>query len=84
MRANMKRCVLRNLTLYTSNLLKSPNPGPSLTPLAAPSRPRLRFYSSENDLSGENPSAATDTSLASPQNKETSVAVEDVGNKGKT
>ncbi|KAB1212496.1 hypothetical protein CJ030_MR5G001030 [Morella rubra] len=77
----MKRCVLRNLTLYTSNLLKSPNPGPSLTPLAAPSRPRLRFYSSENHSSGENPSAATDTSLASPQNKETSIAVEDVGNK---
>ena len=91
----MKRTLLRNVTLYTRNLLLSPpiqnNPIPSPSSLAASTRPRLRlrFYSSENDSSSssstENPSSAPDpeTSLAQPQKKDVSIDVEDVSNKGK-
>ncbi|XP_075663523.1 uncharacterized protein LOC142633144 [Castanea sativa] len=87
----MKRTLLRNVTLYTRNLLHSPpiqsNPIPSPSSLAASTRPRLRlrFYSSENDSSSstENPSSAPDpeTSLAQPQKKDVSIDVEDVSNK---
>ena len=91
----MKRTLLRNVTLYTRNLLLSPpiqnNPIPSPSSLAASTRPRLRlrFYSSENDSSSssstENPSSPPDpeTSLAQPQKKDVSIDVEDVSNKGK-
>ena len=73
----MKRALLRNVTLYTRNLLRNPNPSPSLAPLAASTRPRLRFFSSENDSSGEKPSSAPETSLAQPQKNDASIAVED-------
>ncbi|KAG6672933.1 hypothetical protein I3842_16G083800 [Carya illinoinensis] len=78
----MKRLLLRNVAFYTHNILKSPKPCPSLAPLApSTTLPRLRFYSSENDSSGENPTPAPETSLATSQNKDSSVAVEDVSNK---
>lgn len=83
----MKRLLLRNVAFYTRNILKNPYPCPfpaPLAPSASTTRPRLRFYSSENDSSGENPTPAPETSLATSQNKDSSLAVEDVSNKGKT
>ncbi|BBH04128.1 Ribosomal protein S24/S35, mitochondrial [Prunus dulcis] len=47
----MKRLQLRNLCLYARTRLLSPscyNPGSQLAPLAASTRPRLRFYSTES------------------------------------
>jgi hypothetical protein len=72
----MKRALLRNVNLYTRNLLRNPNLSPSLAPLAASTRPRLRFYSS-----GEKPSSAPETSLAQPQKNDAPIAVEDASGK---
>jgi hypothetical protein len=77
-RVIMKRTLLRNVTLYTRNLLRNPNPSPSLAPLATLTRPQLRFYSSENDSSGERPSSAPETSLAQPQKNDAPIAAGDV------
>jgi hypothetical protein len=77
----MKLALLRNVTLYTRNLLRNPNLSPSLAPLAASTRPRLRFYSSENDSSGEKLSSAPETSLAQPQKSDAPIAVEDASGK---
>ncbi|XP_062117027.1 uncharacterized protein LOC133830926 [Humulus lupulus] len=82
----MKRSLLRNVShLARNHFLSSPtfNPGhnPSLLPLAASTRSRLRFrlFSSDTNSSNENPNAESTTEVTQPERKD--IDVEDVGNK---
>lgn len=86
----MNRVLLRNAALGARRLLSSPaavNPGPSPRPLVVPladrTLPRIRFFSSENDSGTEAPANAPEADLVPAGNKEASVDVTDVGNKGK-
>ncbi|KAI4350960.1 hypothetical protein L6164_005362 [Bauhinia variegata] len=82
----MKRALLRNVSLYTRSLLRPPprcnpsfSPSTSVVPLAASTRTRLRFFSSDNDSSGDNPNPVAQTDLADPAKKD--VTLEDIDNK---
>ncbi|KAF8378666.1 hypothetical protein HHK36_030015 [Tetracentron sinense] len=75
----MRRTLLKYAHFY------SPHLSPSTfrqTPLSlASSSSKLRFFSSENDSSNENPKPIPETSLTQPQNKEISINVEDISTK---
>ncbi|KAK8542740.1 hypothetical protein V6N13_136706 [Hibiscus sabdariffa] len=84
----MKRVLLRGISLTTRNVLhsytkSSQNPVHSFTPLAASTRSRLRFYSSESDPPVEKkPDPVPESaSVAQASGKDVSLAVEDVSNK---
>ena len=83
----MRRALLGNASLFTRSFIHSsprynPTSTSSLAPLTAATRSPLRFFSSENDSSNENPKPAPETNLANPVKKDVSVEVEDVNNKG--
>ncbi|XP_052483162.1 uncharacterized protein LOC105783908 [Gossypium raimondii] len=84
----MKRVLFRGISLTTRNFLHSytktnQNPVPSFTPLAASTRSRLRFFSSESDSSVEKkPDPVLESaSVAEAHVKDVALPVEDVSNK---
>ncbi|MFQ6650567.1 hypothetical protein Gotur_022136 [Gossypium turneri] len=86
----MKRVLFRRISLTTRNFLHSytktnQNPVPSFTPLAASTRSRLRFFSSDSDSSVEKkPDPVLESaSVAEAHVKDFTLPVEDVSNKGK-
>ncbi|MFQ6650935.1 hypothetical protein Gotur_022648 [Gossypium turneri] len=86
----MKRVLFRGISLTTRNILHSytktnQNPVQPFNPLAASSRSRLRFYSSESDSPVEKkPDPVIESaSVAESHVKDVALLVEDVSNKGK-
>ncbi|OMO73277.1 hypothetical protein COLO4_27184 [Corchorus olitorius] len=84
----MRRALLRNISLTTRSLVRSytetnQKPVHSLTQLAASSRSRLRFFSSESDSPDDlKPEpVSVSTSLAQAQVKDVASEVEDVSTK---
>ncbi|KAF5734534.1 hypothetical protein HS088_TW15G00026 [Tripterygium wilfordii] len=82
----MRRSFLRNVSLYSRNLLHSPStvnrgPRPSLAPFDGTTRPRFRLFSSESDSSGETPNVVAESAPDQEQKKDVSVDVKDVSNK---
>ncbi|XP_016737832.1 uncharacterized protein [Gossypium hirsutum] len=85
----MKRVLFRGISLTTRNILHSytktnQNPVHSFNPLAASTRSRLRFYSSESDSPVEKkPDPVIESaSVAEAHVKDVALSVEDVSNKG--
>ncbi|MFQ6622065.1 hypothetical protein Gotur_002797 [Gossypium turneri] len=86
----MKRVLFRGISLTTRNILHSytktnQNPVHLFNPLAASTRSRLRFYSSESDSPVEKkPDPVIESaSVAEALVKDVALPVEDVSNKGK-
>lgn len=85
----MRRTLLRNASLITRNLLHNPNhPNQPVVPsLAASTRTQLRLGSSDSKDSSSDqhaPDPAPETALtAQTQEKNVSIDVKDVSNKGK-
>ncbi|CAA7051361.1 unnamed protein product [Microthlaspi erraticum] len=85
----MRGALFRNASLCARRLIISPRIThqscptnvPFLAPIAAPVPPRLRFFSSESDSSGENPIAAAPESSPAESFDKKDLVVEDVGNK---
>ena len=89
----MKQSLLRNVSLFARNRLLPSQTSNSITnhshlPLAALTRSRLglslRLFSSDNGSSDGNPNPEPVADSIQPHNKDVSLELQDVSNKGKT